>query len=89
MSEAHPKFRRGVAKTLLQILVGLALCFAVAYVLIYHSNVPLLWEHEEPLDPGVYSLTWRSGAVLVLLMVVTQTASFLIFCRTRLGRTWR
>jgi hypothetical protein len=72
-------------KNLLQVLVGLALCAATGYVLIYYSKIPLLWEHEEPLDPGVYSLTWRSGVVLVLLMAITQAISFFIFRRTRLG----
>jgi hypothetical protein len=73
-------------KTLLQVLVGLALCTVIAYVLIYHSSIPLLWEREEPLDPLVYSLTWRSGAMLGLLLVITQAISFILFRRIRIGR---
>lgn len=73
-------------KTLLQVIVGLALCAAIAYVLIY-SGIPIFWEHEEPLQAGVYSLTWRSGVMLVLILAVTQTASFFLFRRTRSGRT--
>ena len=73
-------------KTLLQVLVGLVLCAVIGYALIY-SSVALFWEHEEPLQPHVYSLTWRSGVMLVLLMAITQAISFFIFRRTRLGGT--
>ena len=73
-------------KTLLQVLVGLVLCAATGYMLIYYSKIPLLWEHEEPLDPGVYSLTWRSGVMLVVLLAVTQAVSFMLFRRIRIGR---
>jgi hypothetical protein len=73
-------------KTLLQVLVGLTLCSVIAYALIYHSSIPLLWEHEEPLDPFVYSLTWRSGVMLGLLLVATQAISFILFRRIRIGR---
>lgn len=58
-------------KALFQVLVGLALCVATSYVLIYYSRIPLLWEHEEVLDPGVYSLTWRSGLALFVLLAIT------------------
>jgi len=71
--------------TLLQVLVGLAICAVIGYTLIY-SSFPLLWEHEEPLQPHVYSLTWRSGVMLVLLLMVTQAISFILFRRTRIGR---
>ena len=67
-------------KTLLQVLVGLALCAAIGYALAY-SSMPFFWEHEEPLQPYVYSLTWRSGAMLVLLVAITQAISFFIFRR--------
>jgi hypothetical protein len=73
-------------KNLLQVLVGLALCAASGYVLIYYSKIPLLWEHEELLDPGVYSLTWRSGVALVVLLAITQAISFIVFRRIRIGR---
>jgi flagellar basal body-associated protein FliL len=74
-------------KTILQVLFGLALCAVAGYVLIYYSKVPLLWEHEELLDPGVYSLTWRSGVVLVLLLAATQGISFLVFRCVHWGHT--
>jgi hypothetical protein len=73
-------------KTILQVLFGLALCAVAGYVLIYYTKVPLLWEQEERLDPGVYSLTWRSGVMLVLLLAATQGISFLVFRRLRWGR---
>ena len=73
-------------KTLLQVLGGLVLCAATGYTLIYYSKIPIFWEHEEPLDPGVYSLTWRSGVMLVVLLAVTQAVSFMIFRRIRMGR---
>jgi hypothetical protein len=72
-------------KTLLQVLVGLALCAVLGYVLIY-SNFPMSWEHEEPLQPHVYSLTWRSGVMLGLLLVATQAISFILFRRILIGR---
>ncbi len=69
-------------KTLLQVLVGLALCAAMGYVLIF-SSIPLFWEHEEPLQSHVYSVTWRSGVMLVVLLAVTQAISFMLFRRIR------
>jgi CDP-diglyceride synthetase len=65
-------------KTVLQVLVGLVLCVVVGAVLIY-SSLPIFWEHEDHLQPHVYSLTWRSGVMLVLLLAVTQWGSFLVF----------
>ncbi len=73
-------------KTLLQVLVGLALCAAIGYGLAY-SSIAFFWEHEDPLQPYVESITWRSGVALVVLLVITQAISFFIFRRTRLGRT--
>lgn len=71
-------------KTVLQVLFGLALCAAVGAVLIY-SSLPIFWEHED-LQPHVYSITWRSGVMLVLLLTITQGISFLAFRRVRWGR---
>jgi hypothetical protein len=71
-------------KTLVQVLIGLALCAAIVYGLIYYSKIPLLWEHEEALDPGVYSITWRSGVALILLLAATQAISFVLFRRIRI-----
>jgi hypothetical protein len=71
-------------KTILQVSVGLVLCGAIGAVFIY-SSLPILWEHED-LQPHVYSLTWRSGVMLVLLIAVTQGISFLVFRRVRWGR---
>jgi len=74
-----------VTKTLLQVLAGLALCAIIGCVLIY-SGIPIFWEHEEPLDPGVYSITWRSGVMLGLLLTATQAISFILFRRIPIGR---
>ena len=67
-------------KNLAQVLVGLVLCVASAYVLVY-SSIPAFWEHEDRLQPHVYSVTWRSGVMLVVLMAITQAISFFIFRR--------
>jgi hypothetical protein len=75
-------------KTVLQVLIGLVLCVGIGGVLIY-SSLPIFWEHEEPLQPHVYSLTWRSGVMLVALLAVTQGISFLSFRRVRWGRQHR
>jgi hypothetical protein len=45
-------------KAALQVLVGLVLCVAIGAVLLY-SSLPIFWEHEEPLQPNVYPITWR------------------------------
>lgn len=74
-------------KIIFQVLLGLALCAVAGYVLIYYTKVPLLWEHEELLDPGVYSLTWRSGVMLVVLLAITQGISFVVFRCIRWGHT--
>lgn len=71
-------------KTVLQVLVGLALCVGIGAALIY-SSLPIFWEHED-LQPRVYSITWRSGVMLVLLLAVTQGISFLAFRRVRWSR---
>ena len=71
-------------KTVLKVLFGLALCVGIGAVLIY-SSLPIFWEHED-LQPHVYSITWRSGVMLVALLAVTQGVSFLVF---RLVRRWR
>jgi hypothetical protein len=61
-------------KTVMQVLVGLALCAAIAYVLIYHhSNMPCFWEVEDPSDPGVYSITWRSYTMLTVLLALHRS----------------
>jgi hypothetical protein len=71
-------------KTILQVLVGLVLCAAIGYALAY-SSMPFFWEHEDPLQPHVCSITWRSGAMLGLLLVATQAISFILFRRIRIG----
>jgi hypothetical protein len=70
-------------KTVLQVLVGLVLCVGIGAALIY-SSLPIFWEHED-LQSHVYSLTWRSGVILVVLLAVTQGISFLVFRRVRWG----
>lgn len=72
-------------KTVLQVLAGLVLCVGIGAVLIY-SSLPIFWEHED-LQPLVYSITWRSGVMLVVLLAVTQGISFLAFRRVRWGRS--
>jgi hypothetical protein len=76
--EFEPAQEERIVKTVFQVLIGLALCAAVGYVLIY-SSLPLFWEDEEPLQPHVYSLTWRSGVALVVLLAITQAISFIVF----------
>jgi membrane protein YdbS with pleckstrin-like domain len=63
-------------KTIWQVVVGAALCFAIAEGLVY-GPFPILWEHED--EPHVYSITWHSAVVLLLLMVVTQWLAHLLF----------
>lgn len=70
-------------KTVFQVLVGLALCVGIGAALIY-SSLPIFWEHED-LQPHVYSITWRSGVMLVVLLAVTQGISFLAFRCVRFG----
>lgn len=59
-----------------QIALGAALCIAIAVPLIY-SSFPLFWEHED--EPHVYSITWRSGVVVWVTVLLTQWISHLIF----------
>ena len=59
-----------------QIALGAALSIAIVASLIY-STFPLLWEHED--EPHVYSITWRSGEVVLVLVLLTQWISHLIF----------
>ena len=66
-------------KTAMQILVGLALCAALAYMLISSPNIPMFWEQEIPGDPLVYSITWRSYTALAVLLALTQVISFAVF----------
>jgi hypothetical protein len=61
----------------LRILFGLALCTAIAIWIVYFTSLPLFWEHED--EPFVYSITWRSGIVFLMLFAVTQGLSFLAF----------
>jgi len=53
----------------LQILVGLALWVSVVALLTY-STFPFFWEHEDA--PHVYSLTWHSAIVALMLLAVSQ-----------------
>ena len=72
-------------KTVFQVVVGAALCFAVAAFLVYGGG-PIFWEHEDRLQPHVYSITWRSALLLVLLVILTQWISHLLFRRIGTGR---
>lgn len=75
-------FRRGIA---LQVLVGVVLCLVIAYGLVF-STLPMFWEHEEAAQRGVYTITWRSDLMFLLLLAVGQGISFLIFRWMRSAR---
>jgi len=63
-------------RKLFQVALGTALCIGIAAGLIY-SPFQLFWEHED--EPHVYSITWRSAVVFLLLLLFTQWISHLIF----------
>jgi CDP-diglyceride synthetase len=63
-------------RKLFQIIFGAALCIAITAGLIY-SPFSLFWEHED--QPHVYSITWRSVVVFLLLVLLTQWISQLVF----------
>jgi hypothetical protein len=65
-------------KTIFQVVVGAALCLAIAAGLVYRP-FPVFWEHEDQLQPHVYSITWRSAVLLLLLVVLTQWIAHLLF----------
>lgn len=73
-------FRRRIA---LQVLAGSVGCMAVAIWLLY-SSVPMFWEQED--QPHVYSITWRSDLVFLLLLAICQGVSYLVFRRIRLNK---
>jgi uncharacterized membrane protein len=68
-------FRHRIA---LQVLFGSVLCMATVIWLTFYSSLPIFWEHEDP-QPHVYSITWRSGVMFLLLLTVTQAISFFFF----------
>jgi hypothetical protein len=63
-------------KSILQVLSGGILGIAIAAWITY-SSFPLFWEHQD--QPHVYSITWRSGVVFLLLLALAQGISFLAF----------
>jgi len=63
-------------KKLLQIVLGVALCIGITAGIIY-LPLPIFWEHED--QPHVYSITWHSAVVFLLLLLLTQWCSHLIF----------
>jgi hypothetical protein len=63
-------------RKLFQVALGAALCIGIAAGLI-DSPFSLFWEHED--EPHVYSITWRSAIVLLVLALLTQWISHLIF----------
>lgn len=75
-------------KVFMQIFFGLALGVTIAIWLVY-SSVPIFWEHEEPLQPHVYSITWRSGIFLLALLAISQAFSFLVFRGNRIRKAAR
>jgi len=66
-------FRHGVA---LQVCSGLALCAVITVALTY-SRVFFFWEAQYP-DKST-AITWRSGVLLLALIVVTQVIAALVF----------
>jgi hypothetical protein len=63
-------------RKLFQVALGAALCVGIAVELIF-SRFSLFWEHED--EPHVYSITWRSAIVLLVMVLLTQWISHLIF----------
>ncbi len=80
---SYVSFRHRIA---LQVLFGAAMCMAVAIWLLY-SSVPMFWEHED--QPHVYSITWRSDIVFLLLLAIMQGISYLAFHWIRRSGTRR
>jgi hypothetical protein len=66
-----------VTRALLQVIFGMTLGIAMAAVLLY-SGLPIFWEHEDE-QPHVYSITWHSGVLLILLVLLTQCISYMVF----------
>jgi uncharacterized membrane-anchored protein len=73
-------FRRHVVT---EVLVGVVLCAGVASWLMFSSH-SFFWETRYP--DGSSPITWRSALVLLVLLALTQAASFVIFQRLRPGR---
>jgi 4-amino-4-deoxy-L-arabinose transferase-like glycosyltransferase len=68
-------FRRRIA---LQVLAGVVLCLAITCGLLF-SSLPMFWENEEAIQPGVYTITWRSQLMFLLLLALGQGISFVLF----------
>jgi hypothetical protein len=66
-----------MSKTVLQVLLGLALCAMLAAAWLYLGP---FWEALSP-DGNSYAITWRSGMAFLLLLVVTQWGSLMAFRR--------
>jgi len=73
--EVHPDSGLFMRK-FFQTILGAALCIGIVAGIVY-SPLPLFWEHED--QPLVYSITWRSGVVLLLLVLLTQLISHFLF----------
>lgn len=76
-------FRRGIA---LQVLLGLGVCTVVILGLLY-SPLSFFWETRYP--DGSTPITWRSDVALLLLLSLSQWASFLAFRWVRPSGTTR
>jgi hypothetical protein len=70
-------FRRGIA---LQVFLGLGLSMLIA-ALVLNSSFSFSWEART--SEGIFSLTWRSDALILLILAVPQALSFLTFGWTR------
>ena len=73
-------FRRHIA---VQVFVGLGICILAA-ISLFDSSFAFRWEVHDP--DGTYLLTWKSDLVIIVLVSISQGASFLIL---RLIEVWR
>jgi hypothetical protein len=74
-------------KTFAQISSGLVLGVAMGLAYVY-SSLPIFWERPETLQPSVYSLTWRSGLLFSLLLILMQGVMLLVFRWRGMPRTY-
>lgn len=65
-------------KTVLQVVLGIALTIGVATLFLY-TTLPIFWEVRYP--DGSYPITWRSGLVFLIVLAVAQLAAFFLVRR--------
>ena len=67
---------RGRSGTILRATIGLTAAIGITAWFVY-SSLPIPWESED--QPHVYSITWRSGLMFVLILLVCEAIVFLLF----------